>query len=1755
MQYDGNGKVVRTAKGNAIATYDPTDINNVDAFEWNADLVGFGNSSFSQLTATGRIDVTNYYSSSDGTTSPIGQIKSVGYQIGSAGSFIPTESWTYTDGGIASDGVWNVETDTFYPDASNSAVKRTTSYSYDSFWQDSSSSNTSQPKIVTTTIPQVVTGQNGPGTSVTYQTKTYYDSHGNAVWAVDGNGFVTYSEYDSHTGARTKYIEDADPSSITTAAVTGPTRSSSLPTALNLTTIIESDSQGRPTKVTDPNGNTTYTVYDDTTEDDTPRRTLTYTGWNATTKQPTGPVYATIDDPATGIKDTITYSWTGSGGLPVDSNGVPTGAEDFGSGNYHLQSLVREIRNVSGQVVEVREFTDFTGLSYVPDTTTSTWATLGTLGTNYLSTKYKYNASGKLYQTTTPDGTITTNVYDARGLLLSQWKGTNNAGATNTDLVESHLVGTGTGNNMVKVASFTYDDNGNQLTSTSYSGTASYTTTYEYDARDRLTDSRGPDKVATKYVYDNLGEQTQVKQYADADADFVIDSGELISTTDTSYDDQGRVYHSELTANGQTLVTDYWYDKNSNLVKQSTGGQTTSKYAYDGAGRVVKTYVADSSGDSSYTDALNVTGDRVYEQYESTYDANGNVILSANRQRFHDTTSTGELGEEKGSAGKTKARVYYTENFYDAADRLTDSVNLGTAGGIALTNPGFESPALSSGSHAYAPTADGWTFTSNGGTLPATGIASNGSGFSAPTAPDGQQVAFVQGTGTMSQSLTLPAGKYTITFKAAQRTTWGGAQGLDVKVDGTTVSSFSSLSGSFSEYVTAVFIVTGGSHTIVFAGTQSGDNTAFVDSVQIKMTAPPSTAPSRSDTVLVNSYTYDAAGRPFGQTDPKGIVSANFYDLAGRTIKTVANYNASSSTITTTQNQTTAYGYNTAGQLATQTAVLPGSASQVTEYVYGVSSADGSTIASNEMLRTIKYPDLSTGAASSSTSGQESYTYDALGRVLTKTDRNGTVHTYGYDTAGRQTSDTITTLASGVDGTVRRIDTAYDSHGNPYLFTSYAGTATTSTVVNQVQRVYNDLGQVVDEYQATAGSVNTSTTPKVHYTYSNLSKGSRLETVTYPNGRVLTYVYGTSGSSDDKINRLTQIKDGSVILESTPYYLGLSTVVARYHLENSGSIDYFGNASVGEAGDQYAGLDRFGRIVEESSDGLWYAYGYDRNGNRLFKEDLANSSLSELYTYDDLNRLATTQRGTLNSTKTGLTGSASRSQSWSLDALGNSTSVTTDATTNSRTNNQQNQMLVDGNVRYLYDKNGNQIQSSLSADFDHDGDVDFNDFLTFQSYNGQTGKTWEQGDTDGDGDVDFNDYLAFQTQYGSSSPATKFKYDAWNRLVEIEKKSGGTTTTATYGYDALGRRVNDNGTQVYFNTSWQIVEERNASGTPTASYAWSPVYIDAMIARDRDTNADGTLDERLYVSQDANWNVTALIDTSGTVVERFTYDAYGTRQVLSSSWAATSDAYAWRQGFQGGFYDTTLGNLMLFRNRMYDTATMRWMQQDPLGTKYQDGMNLYQMLGNNPSRYNDPLGLDAKTDEDKAAKNGDFTCGQWAFSSGQDPMPSWLSTAINLGLVSPEDAAKGRYLNPDLSVGGEHPIYVAAKMASLGVTYKNPDGSLNIDPAKASGIKPLGSNEDALKKDCPPGHYKVVLYLYPNPRALTQGIDPAKGDLMANDWHWATQHSDGTYSDKSTSRKACACNPKPNPANPFKMKIVGVFCVKGDPRTAPDKLK
>ena len=106
--------------------------------------------------------------------------------------------------------------------------------------------------------------------------------------------------------------------------------------------------------------------------------------------------------------------------------------------------------------------------------------------------------------------------------------------------------------------------------------------------------------------------------------------------------------------------------------------------AYDGVGRTTVSYATDGGGDSGYSDDGNVTGDIVLQQSELSYDAAGRVLSALTRERFHDASGTGALGNPSSGIG---ARVSYAGYYYDAGGRSIAMVNVGTNGGSSWTWP------------------------------------------------------------------------------------------------------------------------------------------------------------------------------------------------------------------------------------------------------------------------------------------------------------------------------------------------------------------------------------------------------------------------------------------------------------------------------------------------------------------------------------------------------------------------------------------------------------------------------------------------------------------------------------------------------------------------------------------------------------------------------------------------------------------------------------------------------------------------------------------------------------------------------------------------------------------------------------------------------------------------------------------------------------------------------------------------------------
>jgi RHS repeat-associated protein len=686
----------------------------------------------------------------------------------------------------------------------------------------------------------------------------------------------------------------------------------------------------------------------------------------------------------------------------------------------------------------------------------------------------------------------------------------------------------------------------------------------------------------------------------------------------------------------------------------------------------------------------------------------------------------------------------------------------------------------------------------------------------------------------------------------------------------------------------------------------------------------PESAPASSDGVLVSLIAYNARGEAFETVDPAGQVTRTYSDDAGRAVRTITNYVAAFAPACfcpgAEENVVVEFEIGPGGLLAKLIAFNADTGNQVTRYQYGV-GPDASDLTSNRLL----LAEIPPNAADSS--DRVTYAYNRQGQTKQMTDDNGSVHGYTFDGLGRQTADTVTTLADGVDGAVRRIGRNYEVRGMVENVTSYSDAAGT-TIANQVQNVYNDFAQLAVQYQEHDGAVNTGTTPKAQYGYADGSANTiRPTSMTYPSGHVLEYQY--SGDDANKLSRLNILHAADEDLAGYGY-LGLGVFIRTDYLPPGIRYDL----ATGTGANRYAGLDRFGRIIDmewkkvasassssssESESSLVHLkYGYDRASNRTYRQDLAAQSygknFDELYEYDGLDQLKKFHRGQLTNENTVIE-SPGLQQSWKFDATGNWKNFTTfDPTDATKTLDQRRQ---------------------------------HNKFNQITGISRTVGSAWATPTFDRNGNM------------LTDEKGQQYRYDAWNRLVEVRDGEG--AVIAEYQYDGQRRRIGetpgDEMRDLYYSRQWQVLEEQ-VGGDVTARYVWSPVYVDAMILRDRASTTPGTLDERLWVLQDTNFNVVTLADNGGTVVERFAYDPFGVRTVYSPDYLTVrtdGSDYDFQYGFQGFRYDPVSG-LYFPQLRPYSPTLGRPIQVDMLRFSAGD-VNFYRWEGNSPVNLTDPTGL------------------------------------------------------------------------------------------------------------------------------------------------------------------------------------------------------
>ena len=207
----------------------------------------------------------------------------------------------------------------------------------------------------------------------------------------------------------------------------------------------------------------------------------------------------------------------------------------------------------------------------------------------------------------------------------------------------------------------------------------------------------------------------------------------------------------------------------------------------------------------------------------------------------------------------------------------------------------------------------------------------------------------------------------------------------------------------------------------------------------------------------------------------------------------------------------------------------------------------------------------------------------------------------------------------------------------------------------------------------------------------------------------------------------------------------------------------------------------------------------------------------------------------------------------------------------------------------------------------------------------------------------------------------QFAYDYENRITKIEDVND--VLVAEFDYDTQGRRVwvydaiATTTTLYYYSDAWQVLAEYDNSNNLQGYYIFGN-YIDEALLMNRSSADKYYLHDHLY-------SPVALLNSAGSVVERYEYDAYGKATVFTNmaDWdtgsPTTQDYSAYGNpylftGKEVDRFDSGGLTLQYSLNRYLSQYMGRWLTPDPWG--YIDGINLYEYAISTPIIYVDIFG-------------------------------------------------------------------------------------------------------------------------------------------------------------------------------------------------------
>ena len=808
----------------------------------------------------------------------------------------------------------------------------------------------------------------------------------------------------------------------------------------------------------------------------------------------------------------------------------------------------------------------------------------GIVDAENFSEAYELNAFGDRISVTNRLLSTTYNLYDERGLLIQETLPISSTSATGEVLATSI------------VNKFEYDRRGNRTKMIEAFGLPeARTTRYFYDRNDRLIEQRGE---ALTITTDTLATTTVTP------SQFYF------------YDLRGNLIES-VNANGAHLWS--FYDHLNRKTGQVDALGTLSTWDHDGNGNV------DNSRIYQTPVALPAHGARTapgggasaYRETLYTYDANNRLTHTTIPQLI-----TGEFGT---TYARTTADVT-TENVYDAAGNLVRQID-GRGNSIFSFYDKLGRRIAQVDEEKYLTF---YTLDADGNALKEERFATRLSGTvtTASSAADlrtsvvnGANAAFNRVTDFLYDRNGRRTYETRLNVDGKVLDTGGGLEDAAVsyaqihyEYNGLgQVTRKTEANGDFLDYGYDAMGRETSIQSAPYTDFESASVRNRIDTLYNGLNlVTRSIERSKSGTAdRVTSSTYGIGGRLASTADAESFVRNYGYDAEGQMVaESYSRLKADGTSVS----EAIAYRYDLAGRLVFQSTAAAngaswtfGDATQLRYNAFGEVTGRGINVTGNNW--------------------QETFDYDAGGRMWRSTSGDGSARVYLYDANGKATL----TIASAGSANLAHSGYTLENIAGTIGLTGETSIYEAVTTIAVYDKRGQDIATHAPSRQLAAGSAATITTSRVYnafgevaqatdardevtlYSYNTMGRLIKRElpatSHTEEDGLIVSNVRPTENYSYDLSGRLIGTEDANTnittrrLLTGTGYGDSEATVLAEYHADDGVAL-----RAVDEFGDVRRYTDEINRIT---------SYAYDKMG-RLTEQVHPANSLTDSYRYDGL---------------------------------------------------------------------------------------------------------------------------------------------------------------------------------------------------------------------------------------------------------------------------------------------------------------------------------------------------------------------------------------------------------------------------------------------------------------------------------------------------------------------------------------------------------